>query len=62
MNDPVETAEPLVGEFEHAIHLRKASNGNVKEYWYLRGVGKLKEVGEQTEELSEYTIVAEDEP
>lgn len=50
------------GDFEHAIHLRKTSNGNSKEYWYLRGIGKLKEVGAQTEELSEYTIVAEEAP
>jgi len=58
------TVSVPAGEFEHAIHLRKTGNGglNVKEYWYLRGVGKLKEVGGQTEELSEYTIMPEDQP
>ena len=49
------------GDFEHAVHLRKTTNGKSKDYWYLRGVGKLKEVGTQTEELTDYTI-AEDPP
>ncbi len=57
-----ETLKVPAGEFEHAIHLRKTSNSNVKEYWYLRGVGKLKEIGGQTEELIGYTIVGEDAP
>jgi hypothetical protein len=57
-----ETVSVPAGEFEHAIHLRKTSNGQSKDYWYLRGIGKLKEVGAQTEELTDFTIVAEDAP
>ena len=41
-----ETVEVPAGTFEHAIHFQKAG----KNYWYLRGVGKLKETGSQTEE------------
>jgi hypothetical protein len=57
-----ETVSVPAGEFEHAIHLRKTTNGKSKDYWYLRGVGKLKEVGTQTEELTDYTIVNDGAP
>lgn len=50
-----ETVEVPAGTFEHAIHVRKVA-GSTKEYWYLRGVGKLKETGSQTEELTEYEL------
>jgi len=50
-----EAVEVPAGKFEHAIHLRKVG-GSTKEYWYLRGVGKLKETGTQTEELTEYKL------
>jgi hypothetical protein len=49
------TVEVPAGTFEHAIHLQKIG-GSTKEYWYLRGVGKLKETGSQTEELTEYSL------
>jgi hypothetical protein len=50
-----ETIEVPAGVFEHVIHIQKTGN-STKEYWYLRGVGKLKETGTQTEELVDYTI------
>lgn len=43
------------GTFENVIHLRKVGSSS-KEYWYARGVGKLKETGTQTEELVEYQV------
>jgi hypothetical protein len=51
-----ETLEVPAGTFEHAIHFQKVGSSNSKEYWYLRGVGKLKETGSQTEELTEYQL------
>jgi hypothetical protein len=40
-----------------AVHLRKVTSGAAtKDYWYAAGVGKVKETGEQTEELTAYTI------
>lgn len=44
------------GTFEHVIHFQKIGGSSTKEYWYLRGVGKLKETGSQTEELTEYSV------
>lgn len=44
------------GTFEHVIHFQKIGSSTSKEYWYLRGVGKLKETGSQTEELTEYEL------
>jgi hypothetical protein len=45
------------GHFDHVIHLQKTGGSdNSKEYWYLRGVGKLKESGSQTELLVSYTV------
>ncbi|MFZ5891867.1 MAG: hypothetical protein ACOY0T_12505 [Myxococcota bacterium] len=41
--------------YDHAVHFQKFSN-SAKEYWYLRGVGKLKETGSQTEELVSYSL------
>ena len=43
------------GTFENVIHVRKVGSSS-KEYWYARGVGKLKETGTQTEELVEYQV------
>lgn len=51
-----ETLEVPKGTFTHVLHLQKAGGGSTKEYWYLRGVGKLKETGAQTEELEDYTL------
>ncbi len=41
-----------------AVHLTKVSqNGDVgKDYWYVPGVGKVKEVGGQLEELVSYSV------
>lgn len=50
-----ETVEVPAGTFEHAIHFRKVG-GSTKDYWYMRGVGKIKETGSQTEELTEYKL------
>lgn len=50
-----ETLEVPAGTFEGVIHLRKKGN-STKEYWYVRGVGKLKETGTQTEELTAYSL------
>lgn len=50
-----ETVEVPAGTFEHAIHFRKVG-GSTKEYWYVRGVGKVKETGSQTEELTEASL------
>jgi len=51
-----ETLEVPAGTFDHVIHLQKAGGNATKEYWYLHGVGKLKETGTQTEELVDYVI------
>ncbi|HET9957802.1 MAG TPA: hypothetical protein VFQ61_25060, partial [Polyangiaceae bacterium] len=46
--------------FEHSIHFMKTGNSDpdsVKEYWYVRGIGKVREAGSsQTEELISYTV------
>ena len=40
-----------------AVHLNKKTSGNAdKDYWYVAGVGKVKETGDQTEELTAYMI------
>jgi hypothetical protein len=48
-----------MGTFEHVIHFQKAGSGSTKNYWYLRGIGKLKETGSQTEELIDYALEGE---
>jgi hypothetical protein len=56
---PDETVEVQGGRFDHTVHIRKIAStgsGDAKEYWYLRGVGKIKESGAQTEELTHYTV------
>jgi len=45
-----------VGTFDNAIKLTKAGGDTLKSYWYVRGIGKVKETGGQTEELTEYTV------
>ena len=54
--DDDETLEVPAGTFQHSIHFQKVGSSSSKEYWYLRGVGKLKETGSQTEELTEYEL------
>jgi hypothetical protein len=54
--DDDETLTVPFGTFEHTIHFQKIGSSTSKEYWYLRGVGKLKETGSQTEELTDYHL------
>jgi hypothetical protein len=56
--DDDETVEVPAGTFQHVIHLQKVGGSSTKEYWYVRGVGKVKETGSQTEELTEYELEA----
>ncbi|MET0385499.1 MAG: hypothetical protein ABW321_06055, partial [Polyangiales bacterium] len=44
------------GTFQHAVVFTKAGAGDLKTYWYVRGVGKVKETGGQTEELESYEV------
>jgi hypothetical protein len=39
-----------------ALVLQKAGGSTAKQYWYVRGVGKVKETGGQTEELVSYQL------
>jgi len=57
-----ETVTVPAGTFAHAVHLRKTVGDSLKEYWYVRGVGKVKEAGSQTEELTEYSVNGEAAP
>jgi hypothetical protein len=54
--DDDETIEVPAGTFEHVIHLQKVGGSSAKEYWYARKIGKLKELGTQTEELTEASL------
>lgn len=54
--DDDETVEVPAGTFEHVIHFQKVGSSSTKDYWYLRGLGKLKETGSQTEELTEASL------
>jgi hypothetical protein len=53
-----ETVEVPAGTFEHVIHFQKVGGSSTKDYWYVRGVGKVKETGSQTEELTAYDLEA----
>jgi hypothetical protein len=44
------------GTFENVLHLQKVGGNSNKQYWWARGVGKLKETGSQTEELVSYEV------
>lgn len=44
------------GTFQHALVFTKAGGGDLKTYWYVRGIGKIKETGGQTEELVSYQV------
>lgn len=52
----VEVTVPA-GTFSDCIVFIKAGGDKPKTYWYQRGVGKIKETGTQTEELSDYELV-----
>jgi hypothetical protein len=54
--DGVESVTVPAGTFE-ALVLRKVSGSNAeKKYWYAPNVGKVKETGGKTEELTEYQV------
>ncbi|PTL81648.1 hypothetical protein [Vitiosangium sp. GDMCC 1.1324] len=40
-----------------ALVLRKSGTSKTKTYWFVRGIGKVKETGGQTEELVSYELV-----
>ena len=50
-----EEVEVPAGTFR-AVVVQKAGGGDLKTYWYVRGVGKVKETGGQTEELVDYKV------
>jgi hypothetical protein len=52
---PSVEVEVPAGKFR-AVVVQKASGGTLKTYWYVRGVGKVKETGGQTEELVSYEV------
>jgi hypothetical protein len=55
VSSPSEAITVPEGSYEHSVHFTKTA-GSVKDYWFKRGVGKLKEVGDnQTEELVSFT-------
>jgi hypothetical protein len=54
-----ETVEVPAGRFEGALRIqrdRPDKTGKERIYWLVRGVGKVREEGERTEELLEYQI------
>lgn len=44
------------GTFDNAVVFTKTGADKLKTYWYVPGVGKVKETGSQTEELMEYEL------
>jgi hypothetical protein len=40
-----------------AVYIQKVSGNSAKKYWYVPGVGKVKESGGQLEELVSYSLV-----
>ncbi|WNG19967.1 hypothetical protein [Cystobacter fuscus] len=46
------------GTFQ-AIVVRKTGTSKIKTYWFVRGIGKVKETGEETEELLSYEVAPE---
>jgi hypothetical protein len=51
-----QTVTVPAGTFTNAIVLIKSGGSSQKTYWYVPGVGKVKETGGQTEELTAYTV------
>jgi hypothetical protein len=50
-----ESVKVPAGTFD-AVVVQKAGGSDIKTYWYVRGVGKVKETGGQTEELVSFTV------
>lgn len=44
------------GTFDALVLQRTSGSDNIKQYWFVRGVGKVKETGGQTEELVSYDV------
>lgn len=55
VDSPEEEVTVPAGTFR-AVVVIKASGSTLKTYWYVRGVGKVKETGGQTEELVDYQV------
>jgi hypothetical protein len=55
VDSPDEVITVPAGTF-HAIVFQKAGGDSLKTYWYVPGVGKVKETGSQTEELVSYEV------
>ena len=51
-----QTVTVPAGTFDNAIVLARTSDGSEKFYWFVAGVGKVKEEGGQTEELVSYQV------
>jgi hypothetical protein len=55
VDSPDEEVTVPAGTFR-AVVVQKAGGSDLKTYWYVRGVGKVKESGGQLEELVEYKV------
>ena len=55
VDSPEEEVTVPAGTFR-AVVVQKAGGGDLKTYWYVRGVGKVRESGGQLEELVEYKV------
>jgi hypothetical protein len=58
----VAAAEPVTvpaGTFDALVLEKTGGGSSIKRYWFVRGVGKVKETGTQTEELDSYDVVEE---
>lgn len=55
VDSPREEVTVPAGTFQ-AIVLQKAGGTSIKTYWFVPGVGKVKETGGQTEELVSYEV------
>jgi hypothetical protein len=53
-----EAVEVPAGTFQ-ALVVEKISGAAAKRYWFVSGIGKVKETGTQTEELTDYELVEE---
>lgn len=53
---PSEPVEVPAGKFDAVVVQRTSGSDNVKQYWFVRGVGKVKETGGQTEELQSFSV------
>jgi hypothetical protein len=52
-----EEVEVPAGTFTDTVVFQKVGGSTPKTYWYVRGVGKVKETGGQTEELVSFELV-----